>query len=45
MITLSQKQRALPLMIAKLIVYAYEHGYELTFGDAFRDPRVHGALG
>lgn len=45
MMTLSQKQRALPLMIAKLIVYAYEHGYELTFGDAFRDPRVHGALG
>lgn len=45
MVTLGQKQRRLPLMVAKLIVYAYEHGYELTFGDAYRDPRVHGSVG
>lgn len=32
-------------MIADLIQYAYEAGYELTFGDAYRDPRVHGAVG
>ena len=32
-------------MVAKLIVFAYEHGYELTFGDAYRDPRVHGSIG
>lgn len=43
--TLGQVQREFPLMIAKLIVFAYEHGYELTFGDAFRDPRLHGELG
>ena len=43
--TLGQAQREFPLMIAKLIVFAYEHGYELTFGDAFRDPRLHGELG
>lgn len=43
--TLGQLQREFPLMIAKLIVFAYEHGYELTFGDAFRDPRLHGELG
>ena len=43
--TLGQKQREFTLMIAKLIVFAYERGYELTFGDAFRDPRVHGSVG
>ena len=31
--------------IGKLIEYAYENGYELTFGDAYRDPRVHGGVG
>lgn len=43
--TLGQKQKQLPVMVAKLIEFAYANGYELTFGDAFRDPRVHGALG
>ena len=32
-------------MVARLIDHAYEHGYELTFGDAYRDPRVHGHIG
>lgn len=43
--TLGQKQRAFTQMIARLIDFAYENGYELTFGDAYRDPRVHGAVG
>ena len=43
--TLGQKQRKFTRMIADLIVFAYEQGYELTFGDAFRDPRVHGPVG
>lgn len=43
--TLGQKQQHFTLMIARLIVFAYEHGYSLTFGDAFRDPRVHGVVG
>lgn len=43
--TLGQKQQYFTLMIASLIVFAYEHGYSLTFGDAFRDPRVHGVVG
>ena len=38
--TLGQKQRKFTLMVANLIEYAYEQGYELTFGDAYRDPRV-----
>ena len=43
--TLGQKQRKFTRMIADLINYAYSNGYELTFGDAYRDPRVHGQLG
>lgn len=43
--TLSQKQRKFTLMVAQLIQWAYANGYELTFGDAFRDTRLHGAFG
>ena len=43
--TLGQKQRKFTRMIADLIVFAYSRGCELTFGDAFRDPRVHGDVG
>lgn len=43
--TLGQKQRLFTRMVARLIEYAYANGYELTFGDAYRDPRVHGAVG
>lgn len=38
-------QRKLPPMIAKLIQWAYSNGYELTFGDAYRDPRLFGEVG
>lgn len=37
---LSNKQQEFTLSIAKLIGYAHESGYGLTFGDAYRDPRV-----
>lgn len=43
--SLGSEQRRLPPMIASLIQFAYLKGYEITFGDAFRDPRVHGAVG
>ena len=43
--TLGQKQRKFTRMIAQLIEYAYVNGYELTFGDAYRDPRLHGDVG
>jgi len=43
--TLSQKQRLFSKMIAELILWAYEQGYEITLGDAYRDPRLHGPLG
>jgi len=42
---LSQIQRAFTRMVADLIQYAYEAGYELTIGDAYRDHRVHGTMG
>ena len=32
-------------MIAQLVIFAYSKGYELTYGDAYRDPRVFGAVG
>lgn len=43
--TLGQKQRRFTRMVGLLIEYAYQQGYELTFGDAYRDPRVHGQAG
>lgn len=43
--TLGDKQRLFAIMQAKLILHIYEQGYEVTLGDAFRDPRVHGAVG
>lgn len=43
--SLGDKQRLFTLLIAKLIIWSYEHGYELTLGDAYRDPRSHGAFG
>ena len=36
--TLGQKQRKFTRMIALLIMHAYEHGYELTFAEAYRTP-------
>ena len=38
--TLGEKQRKFSLMVATLIAWAYENGYEITFGDAYRDERV-----
>jgi hypothetical protein len=32
-------------MLPRLIDKAHELGYELTGGDLFRDPRVHGPIG
>ena len=45
MMSLAQAQRKFTRMIGMLIEWAYANGYELTFGDAFRDPRVHGSVG
>ena len=43
--TLGQKQRRFARMVPRLIDCIYAAGYECTFGDAYRDPRVHGEMG
>lgn len=43
--TLGETQRRFTLMVADLIRWAYSQGYEITFGDAYRDPRVFGSMG
>jgi hypothetical protein len=36
--SLSEQQRAFCLNVAKLIIWAYDNGYEFTFGEALRTP-------
>lgn len=45
MSALREKQSRFVEAIGRLILYAHSIGYELTFGDAYRDPRVFGKLG
>lgn len=42
---LSEHQQKFSRHIALLILWAINEGYEVTFGDAYRDPRVHGPYG
>ena len=43
--TLGQRQRVFSLALARLIIKAYELGYEISMGDAYRDPRAFGVAG
>jgi hypothetical protein len=43
--TLRQQQSRFALAVSKLIAHAYTLGYEVTLGDAYRDPRVFGPMG
>lgn len=44
--TLGQKQRLFATkLLPRLIRQAERLGYEVTLGDAYRDPRVHGEVG
>lgn len=43
--TLREKQVLFATMAAQLIEKAFEMGYEVTLGDAYRDPRVFGQIG
>lgn len=43
--TLREKQSIFARLVARLIDKAYELGYELTLGDAYRDPSLHGQMG
>lgn len=43
--TLREKQSIFAYKAGQLIHKAYELGYVVTLGDAYRDPRVHGEMG
>ena len=43
--SLRKLQSDFAFQVSKLIGYIYEQGYEVTLGDAYRDPRVHGNMG
>jgi len=42
---LRESQSEFAKLVASLINHAYDLGYEVTLGDAYRDPRLHGAVG
>lgn len=43
--SLRRLQSEFAALVPSLILKAIELGYEVTLGDAYRDPRVHGDLG
>lgn len=45
MSSLRNLQESFARLVPRLIDKAFELGYTVTLGDAYRDPRVHGVLG
>jgi len=43
--SLGEKQRHFTRLTGLLIEFAYQSGYELSYGDAYRDHRLHGPFG
>lgn len=43
--TLRQRQVQFARLVARLLMQAESLGYEVTLGDAYRDPRLHGEIG
>jgi hypothetical protein len=43
--SLRAKQSRFARLVPRLIDKAHELGFEVTLGDAYRDPKVHGELG
>lgn len=43
--SLRKKQTEFARLVPRLIDKAFELGFEVTLGDAYRDPRVHGEMG
>jgi len=39
------KQQTFSRLVPSLIIHAHVLGFEVTLGDCFRDPRVHGKFG
>lgn len=42
---LGEKQEQFSLELMSLVHYIYGKGYRIRWGDGYRDPRVHGAMG
>lgn len=42
---LLENQQTFAFKVAYLIVHAHNLGYQVTLGDAYRDPRLHGEMG
>ena len=45
MMLLSNKQKRFTECVCDFLNFAREHGYQLTIGDAYRDPRAFGEFG
>ena len=43
--SLGDKQRKFSRLIANLLDFIHSRDYDVTFGDAFRDSRLHGHIG
>ena len=43
--SLGEAQRLFPVLLTRLLLHIYEQGYEVTLGDAYRDPRAFGSQG
>lgn len=43
--TMREKQSRFAYMVSRLLTHIYSEGYQVTLGDAYRDPRAFGALG
>jgi len=39
------KQKQFAIASAKLILFAHDNGLDVTYGDAYRDPRLYGKMG
>mgnify|MGYP006090186189 CR=1 FL=1 len=44
-ISLGDKQRLFAKLLVKLLDFIHTRDYDLTFGDFYRDPRLHGTVG
>jgi hypothetical protein len=42
---LLERQMRFARMVSRLLDHAHELGFDVTLGDAYRDPRVHGDVG
>ena len=45
LMTLGEKQRLFSRLVSELIAWIYDEGYQVSLGDAYRDPRVFGKVG